>query len=260
MDRVVSGSRFDLVVANPPFGKTKRLSTPISWNITDASGERLLRSHRMECAMTGASALLVGNDGILASILPETVVDGSTYRPLRNWLAGSFERFDVQRLCRGEFCGKDLGLVLLLAHRISTVRIGARSGDFVGALTNPIEARHFEVNRGRMTSAETHGRGSILVVHSPGAGENQAYILRQCTIRAASGQLWVNPGDILVSRVGRSAGCASVFEESKAGVFTDCMFRVHGSNAENHEILTAAVRTGEMTAGLTSLAGGRSGR
>ena len=60
----------------------------------------------------------------------------------------------------------------------------------------------------------------------------------------------------MVSRVGRSAGRASVFDASKAAVFTDCMFRVRGSNAANHELLTSAVRTGKVTARLTSLTGG----
>lgn len=59
-------------------------------------------------------------------------------------------------------------------------------------------------------------------------------------------QHWVRSGDIIVSRVGRTAGMASVYNGYDPAVITDCIYRVKFTKTKEYEIVRAKIQSGEF--------------
>src|SRR5690606_35240419 len=115
-----------------------------------------------------ASALLVGPRGTLATLVPDSMVRGSSYQALRAWLASKFRAFQVIRLGRQMFGRRDLGAAFLIAHRLrpkkklpGLVDIDA----FAQGATTSTRPHAASVLRGLITTADFNARGSIAVLH-----------------------------------------------------------------------------------------------
>lgn len=231
VDSFVSGGRYDLVIGNPPFGKARPLTLSLGDGLVPEDLGGLLKSSRMECAMTAASAMLVAPSGTLAMIVPETLVFGSTFRRLRTWLARSFVTFDIQEVPRGQFARKDLGLVFMAAYRKRRSKRAAtlsRRNFINGSRMNYDAEEQVVIQRGQLVSSKTGNRGGALVVHCGGERAQSGYVLRRCLVQDArrQNQVWVEPGDIVVSRVGRREGCVAIYAGPSEAVLTDCMFKI----------------------------------
>jgi hypothetical protein len=112
----IEGDRyFDLVVANPPFGKVVPFHG--AGSLANGPATSLLASRRLECSMTTAAALLVGDGGTMASVVPDTLITGANSRAFQKWLHAQFESIEVDEVPRRAFRRMDLGLVLVRAHR-----------------------------------------------------------------------------------------------------------------------------------------------
>jgi hypothetical protein len=232
---------YDIVVANPPFGNEgQRRRHTVDPTLA------LLEDPRIEVAMTVAAALLVGPRGVLATVLPETLIMGETHVPLRDWLSRRFCCFRLERIPRGEFRNLDLGLVLLVARR---THAGPCGGSF--DLKN-IHNRHvpleFEAFRGSIASSMLHPMGELPVVHCAsaenGTAVTQRSIRKDDLSMQTPGRLCT--GDILVSRVGRGAGRATIFHGTEGTLFSDCVFRLRATRNEDHEKLQQATHSGRL--------------
>jgi hypothetical protein len=223
VDALEDGRTYDLVVANPPFGRTEPLATS-RLDLIAPDARRLLASHRMECAMMTANALLVSEGGVLAAIVPRTMLDGATYAPFRDWLATSFRSIEVERLSRRYLGGNDLGLAILIATKTGP---GCKSPSGGRASTeHSSDLQMVAARRGRLMSSQLKYGGTVPVLHCGGMSSDLPFSLRACSLNAVADQdqQWAVPGDIIVVRIGRRAGEAIVYEKDHAAVLTDCVF------------------------------------
>lgn len=251
-DMRASGGQVDLVVANPPFGKAR----PLADVDRDLPPEvqRLLRSPRIECGMTVASALLVGPHGTLATIVPESLVHGPSYRRLREWLGSVFADVEVIQLARQKFGRRDLGVAFLIARRRLRTRKGPlpiASPFLDGGRPSPARGPvRIKITRGVLTSAALTRAGGAMVVHYGDHANGSAYRVRSTSLasaRAIPAESLVQPGDVLVCRVGRYAGVASIYSGTEPAALTDCVLRVRGANENIRRALRKAVRAGLIT-------------
>lgn len=255
-----SGAEIDLVVGNPPFGRCRTPRFVAGDDCDDLN--RLLHAPRIECGMVVASALLVGPHGTLATLVPDSMVRGPSHRSLRAWLAGRFQAFQVIRLGRQMFGRRDLGVAFLIAHRVRP------KGDLPGlvgtdsfAQGSPIDthAHAASVVRGIITTADFNERGSAAVLHCNRQDRDCAYQVQHTTAdsgRSVPNEHWVRKGDIVVCRVGRNAGVATVYRKHEPALISDCVFRVVASEAALHRVLQAHATDGTLTALLTRHAHG----
>jgi len=214
----------------------------------------LLSSSRVEVSMTVAAALLAHPErGVLASLVPETFLRGPSFVGLRQWLGRRFHSFETLPIERGKFQNQDLGLAALVAYRRSRLRGSLGASSFVGELRPPEPVALVAV-RGSLCSSELSARGSIPVAHAGGYASADGYEVKACT-KATSrlkSRVWAFPGDILVVRVGRRAGTASVLQTPSALVLTDCVFLLRAQDSKLHKRLQALAVSGSLTQTLTS--------
>lgn len=170
LEQYEKGQLYDLVVANPPFGKCIKENNYPSTDKLSSEAKQLMSSSKMECSMTIANALLVEENGVLATIIPETIVLGETFLPLRRWLATQFNTFKIQPIIRGSFACKDLGLTLLTAYK-QNVSGGCTPAQFVegpNKVTTSFQ-QDIDIIRGRLISSQTTTKGDgDNVVHCGG--------------------------------------------------------------------------------------------
>lgn len=250
LNKIKEQQYFDLVVGNPPFGYC--LSNPFISNLFKSDcddTDLLLRSPKMECSMTAASALLVSDCGVLAAIVPETLVFGESYQPLRKWLSKRFKRFEIKRVKRGDFCNKDLGLAFFTAYK-KDFSEGCSPEEFIHAksiIEQPI-ASNVEIVRGRLISSQISKRGGIPVLHCGGELSENGYTLRKChnSIISKREHLWVQSGDIIVSRVGKAAGIAGVYTGQNPAVVSDCLYRFKFHDKHLYQLVRSLIESGEF--------------
>jgi hypothetical protein len=239
------GEQYDVVVGNPPFGRTKPLKQIIRSSVREDS---FLKSPRLEVGMTVAAAKLVSPRGVLASVLPETVLFGDKNESLRSWLSGHFCCFEFRRIPRRSFAGQDLGLVMLVCYR-----------EHVGRCCLPLPSGRlreagmkYSAIRGTVNSKEFNARGAVDVVHCSGAGATGSYTLhrmKKSDVAAAARTLM--PGDILVNRVGRGAGRVGIFTGSSGTFYTDCVFCLRMERRRDQKRLSRFVKNGRLEKLLT---------
>ena len=252
------GKVYDLVIANPPFGKCVSNSQYATTYQIGREATHLINSSKMECAMTVASALLVGKNGILATIIPETIVLGETYLPLRQWLGRRFKKFEIQQLARGSFDREDLGLTFLTAYK-RNIKQGYTAKQFIKNTPKvKTKLEGIDIFRGCMISSQTTSRGRTKVVHCGGKSSVHGYVIRRCynSISRQKNQRWIQPGDIIVSRIGRMAGMASIYKESEPAIITDCIYCLKFSDIDYYKKIRSKILSGEFNIHSKSLARG----
>lgn len=249
-DLYCDGWAADLVVANPPFGRGRSIGE-LDARLSPET-RRLLAFPRIEYGMTVASSLLVGPRGTLATLVPDSMVRGSAFQALREWLAERFAAFSVVVLDRQKFGRRDLGVSILIAHRVRPTKIQREfmePSEFARKPRGSTERKFDEVVvvRGIVTSSELTSRGSVDVVHCGGSDARNAYELRRTTVAVAKKvprQLWVRRGDLVVCRVGRNAGAASVYRRNEPAIASDCVLRVRAKVSAKQRTLQERVMDG----------------
>lgn len=107
-----------------------------------------------------------------------------------------------------------------------------------------------EVTRGVLTSADLKRFGGAAIIHYGDHANGSAYRVRRASVasvRAISAGSLVQPGEVVVCRVGRHAGVASIYSETGPAALTDCVLRVRGANEKIRRALRKAVRAGLIT-------------
>lgn len=252
---VSEGTRFGLVVANPPFGKEEtanrirvRKWLSASWDMPAGRAYDGLVA-RVEVSMVLANAALVAEGGWLLAVLPQTVLAGARYRCLRGVLAGSFDVRSVMPL--GAAFGPDISTCAVALRRVSpggreswgrhqmarTVwRAAGDGGEAVGCLVSETAApgaasrSEFEVFRGRRSSRRlSRQRLGKAAIHVSDFGEDRRWRAR-ATRWAIGGvsadDVVAERGDIVIARVGRRAGSCLLVGARVGRVVSDCVLVV----------------------------------
>jgi hypothetical protein len=154
---------------------------------------------------------------------------------LRTWLSGRFCCFDVRPIHRGRFARKDLGLVMLTGYREHSGPCGKH------LRTDPtsVHQKAFASCRGTLSSSDLRATGTLKVVHSGGTPSGRSLVVRYTEPKLLGTRIVgrLDHKDLLVVRVGRSAGRTCVFRGKSGTLFSDCVFRVRASS----EVIRAAL-------------------
>lgn len=262
----VSGRRrgYDVVVANPPFGKLSRLqraSSSARW-LCDRAEQEL---YRVEALMTlAATFLLKTSSGTLLSIVPSTLVRGDKHRAFRGYLSTRFESIAVRPLRRGSFAELDLSLSFLaLSHSRLGTADKVSSSRFSGEGPSLAGSFRPDICRGKFRSSELHDDATAaLTLHVSGKGSPRSYVSRFSSPSSRRRQVvlpQVRRGDVIVARVGKNAGATSVYWGTQPALFSDCLLRVRVPSGYKRKVWRI-VKSGLLDRELQCVARGLSAR
>lgn len=232
-------SEYDYSLANPPFGKTE----------TKEYAEKLfsgkyesINSCRLEIEMLIANLIILKETGILLIILPSTIVKGCSVSNVRKVIAKNHHVSAIIDLPANAFFPEKINCTALIIekqpnnskettyyHMNSSFMISKIyeisqkqmiSGNWTGKLnSNTLE---FSIKQGKISSNQFSNIGDEVLHTSKKSVEWQPSI-RKAKICSTKNYLVVEKGDIIISRIGASAGHKCIYEDSPRYV-SDCLF------------------------------------
>lgn len=241
---LANSGKFDLVVANPPFGYNESIRRfPELFN-----GEfENISSSRIEVEMLVANLLLLSPNGTLLIILPSSIVEGEKCNSLRRLLA---ENYCVEKLIKldvktfGSSMINSYALIIKnvkkrrSAKRISYMMESSKqentiipidkllSGEWVSNSCS-YNRKLWDIKRGTISSACFTKKGTA-ILHTSKPQLSWEPQIKYISKKLAP-QVFVECGDIIVSRVGRSAGEWCVYDGERMPI-SDCLFRIKDLN------------------------------
>ncbi len=241
--------KFDLIVANPPFGRIE----------DDKKYPELYdgiyggRSSRLEVEMLFANIKLLKRDGVLMIILPSSVIEGDSFINLRKVLAHDYhinkvihlpidsfghgrintyavEIINDKKISSPTYVGT---LDKLIGHKIDYKSKDIR--DIYNGLwvtEEEITNTKYDIKRGRISSCDFTESG-IKVLHTSKVDYGDKW---QPSIRYADvGEtklVYAERGDIVFARVGKSAGKWTRYNGRIKMPISDCLFRIKDPEGE----------------------------
>ena len=261
-DRQVKQSHsFDLILSNPPFGALKEDEK----NYT-GKGNALTESKRYEAEMLWANYQLMNSNSIMIIILPSTYVDGTAYKKYRLWIAQNCNVLDVIRLPQNTFGKSKLKTVALVLEKKQTPNTGISTNFYQASFNeqwsiahthsltnttiesgiwNPLPAPIAAVDglhifRGNISSKEFLDTGDeILHCSSIFYRSYWRPCIRKCNRSAVAHPKFAKQGDIVINRIGRSAGYWCIYHEKKRLV-SDCIIVISSPSKEIIELMQKA--------------------
>jgi len=240
---------FPLVVGNPPFAYLdKRREYPELYS----EMKYFKTFSRLENEMMLANLKVVQNNGVLLIIMPSTFVEGESNKDFRKFLASKYSIKKIIRLpldafgtasirCYAIYIQKSVSLddpttiLELTKSPDHSYKINKnedikneviRSGNWETATDLKFDAselRNFEMKRGKISSQFFENTG-VPVLHTSKCQAKWNPSVRYVA-KLPSSVVTVNKGDVLVSRIGKSAGQWTV-HTGKEMPITDCLFRI----------------------------------
>ena len=231
---------FSLVVANPPFGyvETKKQFSDL---FMDAF--KNINTSRLEIEMMIANLRLLKPSGVLLIILPSSFVEAETHNRTRKIIAENYYIESIIKLDESTFGASKINSYALIIHnerqgkRIS--KVGASIGNkisYTGYINGDTlkegkwtlnsfcgDISSLNIKRGNISSAAFITRGQP-ILHT-----SKYSILWKPSKRYISKKIvptvYAESGDIIVSRIGKSAGQWCVYDGEKIAI-SDCLFRI----------------------------------
>lgn len=236
--------QFPLVLANPPFDfVSKKGEFP---SIFQGPFENY-SSKRLEIEMLIANLLLLSNGGTLAIILPSSFVEASSYTKIRKIIAEHYYIKDIIKLNDDTFGTsliKSYALIIennvkynavtefyyttqgkskyeLIHDRTISNEI-MRSGDWIEKQNDNLNLV-LDIKRGNISSAffVKHGQR---ILHTSKLSDKWKPSIRHVS-KKANPTVYVEKGDILVSRIGKSAGQWCQYQGDTLPI-SDCLYRI----------------------------------
>lgn len=241
---------FPLVVANPPFDSLeKKREYPAVFH----GAFKGFETSRLEVEMLLANLLMLKEDGCLVIILPSSFVEAASYAKARKLLAQSYYIRNVIKLdddtfgathissyaliiqnskkerYRTKLCAaerKEQGFEIALKKQVAKAKMEA--GDWVSVIRKA-NRRKFDIKRGNISSAMFVKQGNP-ILHTSKPAENW-----HPSVRYISQEEWANvfaeSGDIIVSRIGKSAGLWCVYSGETVPI-SDCLYCIKDPDGE----------------------------
>lgn len=249
---------FDLIVTNPPFGRLK-------------SDERIFQNEqsailcsRYECEMMYANELLAHEDTQMIAFLPVTFVEGDLYIKYRRKIAQSFDVHTLVRLPENVFSKGDIRAYAIILTKAAVpkndiTRIGVAdrtekswSVTYTGSITRKsilngvwrsddtnanthTKVKVDSIFRGNISSASFSSTGTK-VLHCSSIFDKGCWKPLQCycTNHPLSNEKYVHDGDIIVNRIGKSAGFWTKYH-GETQLISDCLIVIRGGEqVEEH--------------------------
>ena len=233
--------KFPLVLANPPFSLINNKET---FAILYSGNFIGYHTSRLENEMLLANLRLLNKDGLLVIILPNTFVESEKNKKIRMLLAETYHIKKVIKLPNNTFGStgiKSYALFIsrkIMCHKISKyyeVRSPNAKLDISAGKTIKQEdirkgqwiyhtyknMPKFDMKRGNISSQMFCAKG-ISVYHTSRKNDNWTPSIRYIN-RKPKNPIFVESGDILVSRIGKSSGQWTIYDGKKT-LISDCLF------------------------------------
>ena len=239
-----SRKKYSLVLANPPFDFVESIREfPLLFQGVFSN----YNTKRLENEMLIANLLLLQENGTLVIILPSTFVEATTNATIRSILGKNYHICEIIKLANNTFGTTNINSYALIIknstpkkkttlystvvfnghhfmfadeHHISQDDIA--SGDWCKHIFS-IAIDSLDIRRGNISSQMFSDNG-IAVLHTAKKSEAWVPSLRYSDI-AHEHLIYAEHGDILVSRIGKSAGQWCLYKGEKTPI-SDCLFRI----------------------------------
>ncbi len=235
-------NEYSLVVANPPFDHLeKRCEYPELYKLLPSK----YTTSRLEIEMLAANLSLLNDDGTLLIIMPSTFVNAVTHRKIRKYLGNNYYIQKIIKLPLSTFGTSNINSYALIIkkgfqkkrytqyytvtsygnisklYNISPSRIKAGCWEKDDFDTNEYENIQLDIKRGNLSSSSFNSSGTP-ILHTAKNDLHWQPSTRYTLIENSKG-VYAEKGDIIVSRVGKSAGKWFLYAGHRIQI-SDCLF------------------------------------
>lgn len=242
-------SKFDCALANPPFGSSNENSFAELLFVGEYSG---ITSSRLEVEMLVANLILLKEDGVLLIILPTTIVDGTSTVNVRRTIAArhyvrtiidmplnSFYPHKIK--CSAIIIEKrknESGMatqVYRMNDRFELEKAGEIKQDAISMGNWSKRLAHckqlFSIHQGKISSQMFSQTGEEVLHTGKYAADWQPSIRFMQTSMVDDKVVRAENGDILISRIGASAGQKRVYD-GPSKLISDCLLIIKNPTKE----------------------------
>lgn len=250
-DQQLNNKSFDLIVTNPPFGRLK------SDNRIFQNEKSAILCSRYECEMMHANELLAHEETQMIAFLPTTFVEGDLYIKYRKRIARNFDVHALVRLPENVFSKGGISTYAIILTKVAvpknnTTKIGVASQTekswaviYTGSIkrksildgvwtsddTNVSTRTKVKVDaifRGNISSAFFSSMGTK-ILHCSSIFDNSGWKPLQCHCNnhPSSNEKYVRDGDIIINRIGKSAGFWTKYH-GETQLISDCLIVIRG--------------------------------
>lgn len=241
---------FDLIVTNPPFGRLK------SDNRIFQNEKSAILCSRYECEMMHANGMLAHEGTQMIAILPATFVEGDLYIKYRREIARNFDVHALIRLPENVFSKGDISAYAIILTKavmpkegITKLGVANQSNEnwtitYIGSIERKLVVdgewtirdivqtkAKIEIDsifRGNISSAFFSSTGTKILHCSSSFDKGHWKPLQcYCNNHPSENTKHVHDGDIIVNRIGKSAGFWVKYHGDPQLV-SDCLIVIRG--------------------------------
>lgn len=246
---IENAKQYPLVLANPPFDFMKTSSEfPLLYQGVFSS----YHTKRLENEMLLANLLLLQENGTLVIILPSTFVEAESNTTIRSLVGKKYYVREIIKLPEETFGASNINSYALIIKnssppkkitKYSSVILENEQFSFMNKHLIPqkdIQAGRwcniysttnetFDIRRGNVSSQMFCDKGTA-ILHTAKKSEKWKPSLRYCAV-SGENLVYAETGDIIVSRIGKSAGQWCIYRGGKI-LISDCLYRIKDPTGE----------------------------
>ncbi|MBQ0015062.1 MAG: SAM-dependent DNA methyltransferase [Oscillospiraceae bacterium] len=232
---------FPLVLANPPFDfiKIKKQFPKLFVNEF-----KDITTSRLEIEMLIANLSLLSQNGVLLIILPSSFVEAETYKKIRQIIANNYYVESIIKLNETTFGASRINCYALIIHNTLKTqyhtKIGCISEDLISYTSNinsetlkkgywtcdntTFVTNSLNIKRGNISSACFTSNGQPILHTAKTTNCNWSPQIKYIS-KDIVPTVFAESGDIIVSRIGKSAGQWCLYKGEKIAI-SDCLYRI----------------------------------
>lgn len=262
LDALRKNQKYPIVLANPPFGSESYKVACLFKDLPGFSEIGYKALVRIETTMLLANLALLQNNGIMAIVLPQTVVNGDWAISIRKYVGNNFYLKKIVFLPDDVF-GPDISTGILIIESIQKPNKKGTRVYTAQLLNNKYKLKYnnfisnklirqgcwqpvvyanqnntnFEIKRGQIGNNFLVKTGKHPVIHSTDIENIRKNI--QSPTRFCSQDIKVKGyfphaenGDIVIIRVGRNCGLSAIIGSDIPTLISDCIYVIKAQNLE----------------------------
>lgn len=246
--------KFPFVVANPPFHYVENKKQFPDLFMNQFKG---FSTSRLEIEMLIANLNLLKPNGVLLIILPSSFVEAETYNKVRRIVSANYYVESIIKLDESTFGSSKINSYALIIHNEPQGERNAKTGIFEGDSNNCVSYNaninsedlkngnwttdkrncpsfSLNVKRGNISSANFIAKGQS-VLHTAKCNIDWKPSTRYISKKTIP-TVFAETGDIVVSRIGKSAGKWCVYSGEKIPI-SDCLYRIKDPDGSIYKMI-----------------------
>lgn len=231
---------FSLVLANPPFDYVENKKQFPDLFVNEF---KEVSTSRLEVEMLIANLKLLQSNGVLLVILPSSFVEAETHRKIRKIIANNYYVESIIKLDVTTFGASRINSYALIIHNELQNNRNAKIGNsFDDCISYTVHINSNDLKEGKWTLDSISNNTVTLNIKRGNISSNSFITRGQPILHTAKYRtdwkpskryiskkitptVFAESGDIIVSRIGKSAGQWCVYEGEKIAI-SDCLYRI----------------------------------